>query len=349
MTSPSADWLVVSGFGIHIGGGRVLQEALLEAASSATAGVVVDTRFQLPKAVPPGARIDRIAPAITARLRLLNTLATRARAGQVLLCFNGLPPFRRSGARTIAYIQSTHFIGGDRGMGYPAKVQLRLMLDRMLFRLGRRNLDAIWVQTPTVAVGMRRIAGDVPVHVVPFTATCHDRPDTLLGKPSRRVAGGHFLYPADGAPHKNHVALLQAWPLLVSVQARLELTLTPVEEARILALAGFDALPPGVVNLGRVTQPQVVERFAAGAALLFPSKTETFGLPLIEAASAGAMIVASELDYVRDVVVPDETFDPASPRSIARAIERSMGVPPSPVTIGDAAAVIALLEQERRA
>jgi len=347
LTSTSVDWLIVSGFGIHIGGGRVLQEALLEAAGPAMAGIVIDQRFQPPQAVPAGAWVDRIAPSMSARLRSLNTLASRAYAGQVLLCFNGLPPFRRSAARTIAYIQSTHFIGGDRGMGYPAKVRVRLMLDRLLFRLGRRNLDAIWVQTPTVAAGMRRIAGDVPVHVVPFTAARYVRPAPV--ESVRRRASGHFLYPADGAPHKNHVALLHAWGLLDLPDARLELTLTDAEETRILAWAGLNGLPPGVVNHGRIAQAQVVERLAAGATLIFPSRTETFGLPLIEAASAGAMIVASELDYVRDVVVPDETFDPGSARSIARAIERSMGMAPSPVTIGNAEDVVSALARERGA
>ncbi len=57
-------------------------------------------------------------------------------------------------------------------------------------------------------------------------------------------------------------------------------------------------------------------------ALIFPSKTESLGLPLIEAASAGLPIIASELDFVRDVCVPNETFDPYSSTSISRAVKR---------------------------
>ena len=37
-------------------------------------------------------------------------------------------------------------------------------------------------------------------------------------------------------------------------------------------------------------------------ALLFPSYIETFGLPLIEAAKVGIPIIASDLDYAREVL-----------------------------------------------
>lgn len=49
--------------------------------------------------------------------------------------------------------------------------------------------------------------------------------------------------------------------------------------------------------------------------------------------SAGLPIVAAELDYVRDVVTPMQTFDPTSPVSIARAVKRFLGVAdhPSPL------------------
>ena len=48
------------------------------------------------------------------------------------------------------------------------------------------------------------------------------------------------------------------------------------------------------------------------------------GLPLLEAQSLSVPIIASERDYVRDLVEPSQTFDPASPLSIARAVMRAM-------------------------
>ena len=53
---------------------------------------------------------------------------------------------------------------------------------------------------------------------------------------------------------------------------------------------------------------------------------ESFGLPLLEAKFLGLPILASELDYVRDVVEPTETFDPESPVSISRAVQRFLKI-----------------------
>ena len=44
--------------------------------------------------------------------------------------------------------------------------------------------------------------------------------------------------------------------------------------------------------------------------------------PLIEAAAAGLPIVASDIDVVRDVCDPVQTFDPESTASIAQAVRR---------------------------
>jgi hypothetical protein len=54
---------------------------------------------------------------------------------------------------------------------------------------------------------------------------------------------------------------------------------------------------------------------------------------LLEAKQAGLSIVAAELDYVRDSINPDQSFDPNSAVSIARAIKRSLGVIEEPAAV----------------
>ena len=57
------------------------------------------------------------------------------------------------------------------------------------------------------------------------------------------------------------------------------------------------------------------------------SFVESFGMPLIEAKQLGLAIVAAELDYVRDVVTPIETFNPNSSVSIFLSVLRYLGEP----------------------
>ena len=47
-------------------------------------------------------------------------------------------------------------------------------------------------------------------------------------------------------------------------------------------------------------------------------------------------VLASEMDYVRDVLDPEQTFDPISVTSIARAIKRFMGVFEQPLPLQNA-------------
>ena len=57
---------------------------------------------------------------------------------------------------------------------------------------------------------------------------------------------------------------------------------------------------------------------------------------MLEARAAGLPIITGELDYVRDIVDPDETFDPRSPLSIARAVRRFLDRPEERLRADDA-------------
>ncbi len=80
-----------------------------------------------------------------------------------------------------------------------------------------------------------------------------------------------------------------------------------------------------IQNIGELSHSHVLKLYKESRALIYPSVFETIGLPLIEARCAGLSILASEMDYVRDVVDPEQTFDPESAISIARAVKRFLG------------------------
>ncbi len=139
-----------------------------------------------------------------------------------------------------------------------------------------------------------------------------------------------FVYVADGEAHKNHRNLLQAWQLLAqdNLKPSLALTLSSRDAGlkQEVALA-TEQIGRHIRDLGQMPRAEVLGLYANARALIFPSTSESFGLPLIEASYLGLPIIASELDYVRDVCVPADTFDPHSPVSIARAVKRFLGCP----------------------
>ena len=63
--------------------------------------------------------------------------------------------------------------------------------------------------------------------------------------------------------------------------------------------------------------------------LIWPSFTESLGLPIIEAFHNGLDIVAADLDYINDLVqIPDSwLFDPYSADEIANCMENYLDSP----------------------
>jgi glycosyltransferase involved in cell wall biosynthesis len=98
-----------------------------------------------------------------------------------------------------------------------------------------------------------------------------------------------------------------------------------------------------VKNAGWLSQLEVFSLYKIAGASIYPSTLESFGLPLIEARQAGLPVLAPELDYVRDVLDPEQTFDPESVVSIARAVKRFLGLQEEPLPLQDAAVFIEYL------
>ncbi len=326
--------IVLGAHALHSGGGAVLLRALLPALAPHLRHAFVDTRFlEEARALAPGVALTAVAPSIAARLLALRALATAGQAGDRLFAFNNAPPLARSPARTILYLRSAFLVPGRPRASWSARDHVRLALERLTLRLGRPNIDEYWTQTAHMARALTLVAGGRPVRVMPL----FDLPLPTFAGQQTDTRDTVFFYPAGGWAYKHHADLYRAWALLADagVRPRLEVTLERSVHVRYLHAAGLgEGDGPDIVNLGSMDRPQTLAKLGQADALIFPSATESFGIPLIEAAALGKPILAPERSYVRDVCVPAQTFDPAAPHSIADAVLRHLGrarVPQSPL------------------
>ena len=329
--------LSISAFGIHTGGGLVLLEALLAASGANLKSVLLDQRLQgrdMP--VAAGAAVRFVRRSFVARAASLTRLAAGCGPGDVLLCFNSLPPLVSTAARVVTFVQAPHFVGMHEGVRYAMLTSLRLALETTWFRTGVRHSDEIWVQTHTMAraalarfpcasVAVVPLVDDRLMHLLASTPA----PDLQARAPAPpSEAPARFFYPADGVGHKNHATLLQAWRVLADegLRPQLALTLQSTDLSTVWRQSGVDASDmPHVINLGRLQREEVLRQLSLSSALLFASSAETFGLPMLEARALGVPILAAERDFVRDVCTPVALFDPMSARSIASAVKRFLG------------------------
>ena len=136
--------------------------------------------------------------------------------------------------------------------------------------------------------------------------------------------GRYVLAVGSLAAHKNLAALTQTAAMLAE-QGR-ELVITGGFNAAVFATAA--APLPGAKFVGRVDDAALRALYEAAACFVFPSRYEGFGLPAVEAMSAGCPLVAARSGALPEVCGNAAIFcDPASGDSIATAVAAVLSDP----------------------
>ena len=124
-----------------------------------------------------------------------------------------------------------------------------------------------------------------------------------------------FFYPTSNQPHKNNVRLINAF-INASNKTNKQIILSlTIDEIKV-------DLPHNLkINfLGLIPLNKLIEKLEESEFMIFPSLKESFGLPLIEGVQANCKIIASNLNYVNELVKPTFTFNPYDEKSISEFI-----------------------------
>ena len=329
--------LILHAANVHHGGGRSLLSALLSSLPADINLVLsLDDRMQLPVSGLQNIRINRVAPSIAGRIKAEKWLTDNARQGDLVLCFGNLPPLFKLTGRVLVFLQNRYLIDAVSLRDFSPRVRLRLALERIWFSLRMGNVDEFVVQSASMKALLDEKTGKrVPVCVLPFIGQSDDYDHKVKSSGRAKEILFDFLYVASGDPHKNHRQLIEAWCLLAEEDRYPSLRLT-IDEHQSVELwdwisdkAKLHGLK--IENSGSLEDAEIRVLYQKAGALIYPSTLESLGLPLVEARQTGLPVLASELDYVRDLLDPVESFDPASSVSIARAVKRFLRIVEEPV------------------
>jgi len=160
----------------------------------------------------------------------------------------------------------------------------------------------------------------IPLGVTPFDPSAYS-PYPGLETP--------YLYcPAATQPHKNHATLLESYAALRKagriphrlVLSGMQTEGWPALERRIAALG----VEKDVRHLGFIPYSDVHRVYAGADAVVFPTRYEGFGLPVIEAARHRRRVIVSDIPVFRELGVPAEwRIDFADPEQLAAALARA--------------------------
>ena len=322
---------------VHTGGGRALLHALAIAdAGRINISAIVDSRLELPRSLSERFVDTRVEPTVLGRLSAERRLTQLAGPGVTVLCFGNLPPLLRCRGRILLFLQNRYLTEGLDHSGFSLRTRLRIACERKWLRSRIGGVEQVIVQTPSMAKEVEQSLG-VKARVLAFAPGFSAGGNGVNDAESGNARKIDFLYIASGEPHKNHKALLNAWSLLASegIKPGLCITLAPDLYPELVGWIDEKTARDGlcVDNVGQVSAGEVHRLYRRSRALVYPSLGESFGLPLIEASGHGLPVIAPEMDYVRDVVAPVQTFDPNSCVSIARAVKRFLEINQPPMRL----------------
>ena len=181
---------------------------------------------------------------------------------------------------------------------------------------------AILVPSAFVAGDVVRFTG-VDRSKITVTPEAAD-PIAARDKPVKKLVGRRFLlYVGRPMPHKNLERLIDAFASLRVSHPNLILVLAGRKDANYQRIED-EAYVRGVKNLyfpGYVTEGQLKWLYERCEAYVFPSLSEGFGLPGLEAMRHGAPVVSSDATCLPEVYGDAaHYFDPADTASMADAL-----------------------------
>lgn len=242
-----------------------------------------------------------LKPDVWLSLHDISPRVTAAR--QVVYCHNPSPFFR---ARMREALWEPNFF-------------LFTLFYRYLYRLNIHANQLVVVQQDWLRKAFREMYG------LSSVAVAHP----VTGKQAARgiatvvERGGVFLYPALPRVFKNFEVLCEAARLLhqrVGDTFEVRLTLSGAESRYARYIHRRFAAVPVIRFIGRQSSEQMAGQYQEASAVVFPSRLETWGLPISEAKSWGKTLLAADLPYAHEAVGTYDKvtfFDPRDAKQLA--------------------------------
>jgi glycosyltransferase involved in cell wall biosynthesis len=141
-----------------------------------------------------------------------------------------------------------------------------------------------------------------------------------------------LVYPAVAWPHKNHELILRGLALLQQRTGKaIDVVFTgkPTQaDAELQTLAKSLGIEQYLHFLGFVSTSQIQAIFQGALAMIFPSRFEGLGLPVLEAFRVGLPVICSSATVLPEVSGGAALlFDPDSPEEMVAALERLCNTP----------------------
>jgi glycosyltransferase involved in cell wall biosynthesis len=198
----------------------------------------------------------------------------------------------------------------------------RLVLKRTLKRA--RAIIAVSQYTKSVILNYFPWVDSTKIHVIYEGLT--QLPAPPPPSPSGPPSSAYFLYVGNAYPHKNLAALLHAFSLFHKRYPEVRLVLAGRHDVFYERLAQelqtIDLAPEAVEFVRHPTDETLANLYRGASLYLFPSRSEGFGLPPLEAMSLGVPVAAAHATSLPEILGEAALwFDPDDLEGMVQAME----------------------------
>ena len=300
---------------INITGGKILLDLLIEELEKQDLDIFYLLDHRVIDSHPKIANKNKLK---YIKGSLINRLIFYVKYGKnfkKIFCFGNIPPPIKLDATVYTYFQNVL-------LANKKFVSIMWFLKRFIFTIYAKNSNFWIVQTPSVQKLLKNyLKLDKAILIFPF----FKKFNTKINNNKKLISpkkGINFLYVSSGENYKNHKNLIKAFTKYNNSHKLSSLTLTVSEDYQKVCELINNCIDDGVkiINKGFIDKELLINEYKKADIFIFPSTYESFGLGLVEALQFNLIVLASNLDYVFDVITPSGTFNPRDVNSIYKSM-----------------------------
>ena len=265
------------------------------------------------------------------------------------LSLNGLPPLFRIGPKNKKlYIFCQNRLLFENNINFKLfnindiKTLFYLLIHKLIFNLFKRSDDILIVQNDAMQkllldskisnriLLQEKVWGNFDkVHyrkIVKLVSTSFNSLNNFNIKIIEDLYKSNILYfyPAYFYPHKNHFKLIKAFLELEKFTHKPHKLLLTISDHNYKKM--FKNKSSNLVLLDNLSLKDIFYTYGCIDYLIYPSLSESYGLPLLEAKLNEIDIIASDLPYVYEICKPSLVFDPNKINKIFKVIRYSLEI-----------------------